>query len=134
MTGGRFRIQFEAGRVKAVQAEGALELAYAGLFGAAQQDLAANPELPDAAIRLVVFGCCWLEANVNDYLRQMLVRSLPPRVFLPLWKATERRSNASVRTLFMTWIEDVGCFSNSLGCPIRRRLYNRNQPALWLDG
>lgn len=92
MKDGSLTINFEEGRVKGVSVDAGLELTYAEMFAAAQTRLRESPEDLDAAIRLVVFGCFWLEATCNNHLERMLHRKLEPRLAAALWAALDRRS------------------------------------------
>ncbi len=84
---GKLKISFEAGEIVGVSNNAALDIAYERLFKTAQAELQeADASIDvciriDAAIRLIVFGCFWLEAVCNEALRDtLLVAGFPPNI------------------------------------------------------
>jgi len=82
----------ESGTIEAVGVEAALESTYAEMFAVARSDFEADPQDLQAAIRVIVFGCFWLEATCNKCLNELLQRYLPTRAHPVVWKILTRRS------------------------------------------
>ena len=92
MKDGRLIVQFEEGRVTGVSVDAALEHTYAELFADARTHLQKDSNDLQAAIRLVIFGCFWLEATCNNHLQAMLQGKLEARLAEALWTTLDRRS------------------------------------------
>jgi len=74
-----------------VSVNAGLDLAYERLFEAARAELRRPDPSIEAGIRLIVFGCFWLEAICNETLRKLLRASMKPSaVAEAAWEALKR--------------------------------------------
>jgi hypothetical protein len=72
MRDGRLEVTFVEGEIRAVSVSSGLDLVYQRLFEAARLQMKrSDPEI-ELGIRLIVFGCFWLEAVCNTTLRDFL--------------------------------------------------------------
>ncbi|MGC2404543.1 MAG: hypothetical protein WA510_32430 [Acidobacteriaceae bacterium] len=92
MEDGILKFDFEDGEIVGVSTNAALELAYGRLFKSAQAELQAGASI-DVGIRLLIFGCFWLEAVCSQTLRDVLSASVTPKTLgKALWDANKRAS------------------------------------------
>lgn len=93
MKDGALILSFEDGHVTGVAVAAGLYEHYRRLFEAAEADLVDDNVTTETAIRIVVFGCMWIEAIANSYLRDVLLAtSRTPGMVDALWRALDRSS------------------------------------------
>lgn len=72
-----------------------LDMGYANLFQEASTQAHSAPSR-DAGVKVILFGCFWLEALCNACLREFLESGfLPEAIQISLWKALERVKTAT---------------------------------------
>jgi hypothetical protein len=85
-----------------------LDLVYKRLFESAATELEQGEPSIESAIRLIVFGCFWLEAQCNDTLKDLLERSAKfGDAGIALWE------HAAERTSFQAKFTIVCAFAKS---------------------
>jgi len=91
MKDGKLRIRIEDGQIRAVAANAGLDYAYQRLFETARDELRGSDTPIEVGIRLIVFGCFWLEAVCNETVRELLRAAMkPPAVAEATWEAIKR--------------------------------------------
>jgi hypothetical protein len=104
---GRLRIYWDAGEIVGVSVNAALDSAYERLFKTAQGELQQANTSIDVGIRLIVFGCFWLEAVCNETFRDTLLVAVSPRRFAEaLWKANRRAGFLDKLLILSAFLKD----------------------------
>jgi hypothetical protein len=90
---GKLKIELEDGEIIGVSTNAGLDLAYGRLFQTAKTELDRPDASIDVSIRLLVFGCFWIEALCNETLRETLSAAVElPKLSEALWEAAKRCS------------------------------------------
>jgi hypothetical protein len=91
MREGNLRLTFKDGEVVEVAIGTGLDETYSRLFAAACAEVNSGNSSTDIGARVIVFGCFWLEATCNNYLRQLLeTTALSQLVCNSIWNTIER--------------------------------------------
>lgn len=94
MKHGAVRIDLKDGEVVGVSVGTGLDASYANLVNQASTEALSVPSR-DGGVKVVLFGCLWLEALCNANLHELLESAdLPEPTRLSLWKALERVQTA----------------------------------------
>src|ERR1700734_2989172 len=90
MKDGVLKLTFFEGGITSVSVGTGLDVTYARLFEAACVEARSEASV-DAGVKVVLFGCFWIEAVCNECLRELLKGAfLSEAVLSALWKALER--------------------------------------------
>lgn len=91
MKDGTLKVAIEAGEIVDVSVNAGLDLAYERLFTTAVDELQGVEPAVDVGIRLIVFGCFWLESVCNETFRDLLLATVKPDIAArSLWEIVER--------------------------------------------
>lgn len=111
MDDGKLIIRFEAGRIASIAVGAGLDKEYSRLFDAARKEHADRPSI-ESGIKVVVFGCFWIEAVCNDCLRTALQRStLPMSGSVAIWDAV-KRARILQKVAIIAGLVDTGTTAN----------------------
>ena len=91
MKDGKVTTTFVDGDITGVSMNVGLDFVYERLFKAAEAELQGVAPPLEASIRLIVFGCFWLEAVCNETVRDLLRATVRPDVGAEaIWEVVER--------------------------------------------
>lgn len=71
----KLKVEISPDGTVSVSGNAGLDLTYSKLFQSAATELLQGNSTIESGIRLIVFGCFWLEATCNETLREILERS-----------------------------------------------------------
>lgn len=93
MRDGRIKVEVRDLKVHSVSINSGMDLVYERLFKKALKNVNDGSEEIDNRVSLILFGCFWIEAVCNEYLRELLQSTLKPQlVGATVWDALKRQS------------------------------------------
>ena len=114
------KVNFVKGEIKAISLNAQLDLVYQRLFQNSRKSAQRKPLDVDHGIKVIIFGCFWLEALCNNHFREVLKLESKNREFgIAIWKKL-KRSN------FFDKLEIISTLSSS----DQRDKYNKLLPSL----
>ena len=121
MKNGTIKLDVVEGEIQSVTVAAGLDLAFERLFSEAQRGLEDPEASIDVGVRVVLFGCLWLEAICNERLRQLIeLRVDSSTLGSALWQAVERNP-------FINKYALIGAFGDETDFAEARVLANRLQ-------
>lgn len=109
MKDGAIALSFKAGQITKMTLKGELDHIYGKMFLNARKATHKNPDKIRNGIRVIIFGCFWIEAKCNNHLKYLIDHELTKEHFRKsVWKSLERVGLLKKLSIIFALAQDIG--------------------------